>query len=130
VSQIAVDKPVFRLSNDFQVDKEGILDRMLEDARRESNPQPPLYEKGALSVELRARQWWLELLLGRLLFELRKRGLGNGEDRTGSSLEQLERRLIRLSGLDRLLRDLFGHRSTPSSCPLARRPKVRFDLTT
>jgi hypothetical protein len=25
------------------------------------NPRPPLYEKGALSTELRARLWWLGL---------------------------------------------------------------------
>lgn len=36
---------------------------LVGDARRELNPQPPLYEKGAVSVELRARPWWLGYFL-------------------------------------------------------------------
>ena len=48
-------------------------------------------KKDALPIELRAHLWWLELLLaGFLLLGLWKRRLGNGEDGTGGSLEQLK----------------------------------------
>ena len=87
-----MDNPGFILSTDIPVDKEGILDKILADARRESNPQPAPCERDALSVELRARLWWIELLLAGLFLGWlrRQRGLGNRKHGTQGSLELLE----------------------------------------
>jgi hypothetical protein len=38
------------------------------------NPRPPLYEKGALSTELRARLWWLGLFRTDVFWRYWKQG--------------------------------------------------------